>query len=194
VSFDAQPVTLDGIHVRLEPLAENHAPGLLAAGQDPDDWAYMPRGCFAGEQDCRDWIREAEAARDQLAFAIIDRSSGHPAGSSRYLNIRPEHRGLEIGWTWLGRQWQRTPINTEAKLLLLGHAFDTLGAIRVEFKTDARNTRSQTALERIGAVREGVLRQHMIVQGGYLRNSVYFSILDCEWPAVKTRLEDRLAG
>ncbi len=194
MNFDLQPVTLEGRHVRIEPLAGHHAAGLWAIGQQPDDWVYMPRGCFSSEQDCRDWIAEALAAADQQPFVIIDCASGRPAGSSRYLTIRPEHRGLEIGWTWLGREWQRTPVNTEAKLLLLGHAFESLGAIRVEFKTDERNTRSQAALERIGAQREGVLRQHMVVQGGHLRNSVYFSVLDSEWPQVKQRLEDKLAG
>lgn len=193
MSFDLRPVTLEGAHVRLEPLAEHHAAGLFAVGRQADDWAYMPRSCFASEVDCRGWVREALAMDDQLAFAIVDSISGRPVGSSRYLNIRPQHRGLEIGWTWLGREWQRTPVNTEAKLLLLGHAFEALGAIRVEFKTDERNARSQAALERIGAIREGVLRQHMIVQDGFRRNSVYFSILDSEWPAVKARLEARLA-
>ena len=194
MSFDVQPVTLEGAHVRLEPLAERHVAGLFSVGRQAEDWAYMPRGCFASEDDCRDWVREALAEKEQTAFAILDRVSEAPVGSSRYLNIRPQHRGLEIGWTWLGRDWQRTPVNTEAKLLLLGHAFEALGAIRVEFKTDERNDRSQAALERIGATREGVLRQHMIVQGGFLRNSVYYSILDGEWPAVKARLEAKLAA
>ncbi len=109
-------------------------------------------------------------------------------GSTRYLNIRPSHRGLEIGWTWLGSEWQRTAINTQAKLLLLTHAFERLGCVRVEFKADARNERSQRALERIGAVREGVLRNHMIVQSNYIRDSVYFSVIDTQWLAVKERL------
>jgi RimJ/RimL family protein N-acetyltransferase len=194
VNFDVRPLTLEGTNVRLEPLAERHVAGLYAVGRQADDWAYMPRGCFTSEDDCREWVLEALAEEGQVAFAILDRVSGEPVGSSRYLNIRPPHRGLEIGWTWLGRDWQRTPVNTEAKLLLLGHAFEALGAIRVEFKTDERNTRSQAALERIGATREGVLRQHMIVQDGFLRNSVYFSILDDEWPAVKEGLRDRLSG
>lgn len=193
MNFEIAPVTLEGTHVRLEPLAEHHAPGLFAVGQAAEGWAYMPRPCFGSEADCRAWVAEALAAPDQLPFAIIERRGNRPVGSSRYLAIRPAHRGLEIGWTWLGRDWQRTPVNTEAKLLLLTHAFETLGAIRVEFKTDERNARSQAALERIGARREGVLRQHMIVQNGYLRNSVYFSILDSEWPLVKAGLEAKLA-
>lgn len=194
MEFDIAPVTLEGKHVRLEPLAAHHAPGLFAAGQTVEDWAYMPRACFRSEADCREWVGEALATPDQLPFAIVERQANRPIGSSRYLTIRPAHRGLEIGWTWLGRAYQLTPVNTEAKLLLLAHAFETLGAIRVEFKTDERNTRSQAALKRIGARCEGVLRQHMVVQDGHLRNSVYFSILDTEWPLVKAGLEEKLAG
>jgi N-acetyltransferase len=113
-------------------------------------------------------------------------------GSTRFLNIRPEHRSLEIGWTWLGQDWQRTSLNTEAKFLLLSHAMERLGCVRVEFKTDARNARSQRALERIGATREGVMRKHMIVQGNFVRDSVYFSIIDTEWPDIKARLQGLL--
>ena len=192
MSFEVQPVVLEGRHVRLEPLADAHAEGLYEIGQVEEDWAYMPRGCFASLADCRDWVAEARGQADQQAFAIVDRASGRPAGSSRYLTIRPAHRGLEIGWTWLGRDWQRSPVNTEAKLLLLGHAFETLGAIRVEFKTDERNLRSQAALERIGAVREGVFRRHMVVQGGVLRNSVYFSVVYADWHALREALQDKL--
>ena len=192
MGFDPHPVTLEGQTVRLEPLDAHHAGGLLEIGSVDEDWAYMPRGCFGHLGDCRTWIDEAKAAADQVPFAIIDKASGLPAGSTRYLTIRREHRSLEIGWTWLGRNFQRSAVNTETKLLLLTHAFDDLGAIRVEVKTDQRNTRSQAALERIGAVREGVLRQHMVVQEGFLRNSVYFSILDEEWPAVKAHLEAKL--
>jgi RimJ/RimL family protein N-acetyltransferase len=187
-----EAVVLEGEHVRVEPLSEAHAAGLWEIGQVAEDWTYMPRGVFSGKEDCREWIRESVAISGQLPFALIDRATGRPAGSSRYLSIRPEHRGLEIGWTWLGREWQRTAINTEAKLLLLGHAFETLGAMRVEFKTDGRNVRSQAALERIGAVREGVFRRHMIVQGGVVRDSVYFSITDSDWPEVRRKLEQKL--
>ena len=190
--FDVKPCTLEGRHVRLEYLDACHADDLCREGRDSEEWAYMPRPGFSGATDCLDWVREAQAATDQLAFAIVEKATDRAVGSSRYLAIRPPHRGLEIGWTWLGRDWQRTPVNTEAKLLLLGHAFDTLEAIRVEFKTDRRNVRSQAALERIGAVREGVLRQHMVVQEGYRRDSVYFSILDIEWPAVRCRLQEKL--
>ncbi|GAB3289179.1 GNAT family N-acetyltransferase [Parahaliea aestuarii] len=191
------PVTLHGERVRLEPLSPEHAQGLYRQGRSEADWAYMPRGPFVDLADTRHWIDEAVTGSAYLPFAIVDTGSGRVAGSTRYLNIRPEHRGLEIGWTWLGADWQRTGVNTEAKLLLLEYAFEQLGCIRVEFKTDERNLRSQRALERIGAVREGVLRQHMVVQQGYLRNSVYFSVLDSEWPATRQHLlalRDRASG
>jgi len=189
---DPGPVVLDGTHVRLEPLSLDHAQGLHIAGQMTEDWRYMPRACFVDLPDCKHWIAEAQQATGQLAFAIVEKARGRPVGSSRYLNIRSEHRGLEIGWTWLGRDWQRTPVNTEAKLLLLQHAFEELSAVRVEFKTDVRNERSQRALLRIGAQREGVRRKHMIVQDGHVRDSVYFSIIADEWPQVKAGLHDRL--
>lgn len=192
MKFDVQPIVLEGQHVRLEPLAMEHAQGLYNRGQQHEDWAYMPRGGFVDQADCKHWIDEAQATSGRLAFALVERDKGRAVGSSSYLNIRAEHRGLEIGWTWLGRDWQRTAINTEAKLLLLQHAFETLGAIRVEFKTDARNERSQQALLRIGAQREGVFRKHMIVQQDFMRDSVYFSITDDDWPAVKAKLQARL--
>ena len=128
-----------------------------------------------------------------MPFAIVETAKDKVIGSTRYLNIRPEHRSLEIGWTWLGQNWQRTAINTETKLLLLSHAFEKLGCIRVEFKTDTRNERSQRALQRIGATKEGVLRNHMIVQDEFVRDSVYFSVISSEWLEIKERLE-RLGG
>ena len=184
-----RPITLENDRLRLEPLSQQHAQGLYNRGRVAGDWAYMPRSCFIDQADCRQWIDDALARNDQLPFAIIETAKNKVVGSTRYLNIRPEHRGLEIGWTWLGQEWQRTWVNTEAKLLLLTHAFERLGCVRVEFKTDARNLRSQAALERIGATREGELRQHMIVQGGHLRDSVFYSILDSEWPRVREQLE-----
>jgi RimJ/RimL family protein N-acetyltransferase len=183
-----EPVVLTGETLRLEPLRQEHAQGLYNRGRSAGDWSYMPRACFIDMADTRQWIDEAIAAPGQLPFAIVEKAKGKVIGSTRYLNIRPEHRSLEIGWTWLGQQWQRTAANTEAKLLLLCHAFDRLGCVRVEFKTDARNARSQRALERIGATREGVLRKHMIVQGNFARDSVYFSVIDSDWPGVRERL------
>jgi len=183
-----EPVVLQGDNVRLEPLSQDHAQGLYNRGRSAADWAYLPRPCFIDLADARQWIDEALNAPGHLPFAIVEPAKNRAVGSTRYLNIRPEHRSLEIGWTWLGQDWQCTAVNTEAKLLLLTHAFERLGCVRVEFKTDARNLRSQRALERIGASREGVLRNHMIVQGDFVRDSVYFSVIDREWPEVRSRL------
>jgi RimJ/RimL family protein N-acetyltransferase len=166
-----------------------HAQGLYNRGRAKADWAFLPRSCFVDLADTRHWIDEALDTPDQLPFAIVDAAREKVVGSTRFLSIRPEHRSMEIGWTWIGQEWQRTAANTEAKLLLLTHAFEQLGCVRVEFKTDARNERSQQALLRIGATREGVLRNHMIVQNNFLRDSVYFSVIEAEWPEVKKRLE-----
>ncbi len=184
---------LKGKGIRLEPLGEEHAQGLYNRGRSAPDWAFMPRACFVDLADTRQWISEALNAPDQQPFAIVEMHKDRVVGSTRYLNIRAEHRSLEIGWTWLGQEWQRTGVNTEAKLLLLTHAIERLGCVRVEFKADSRNLRSQRALERIGATREGVLRNHMIVQGNYVRDSVYFSIIDKDWPAVKKKLQRLLS-
>ena len=192
MDLEVRPVALEGRELRLEPMSPEHAQGLYNRGRNMTDWAYMPRACFIDQADVRHWIDEALSSPNQVPFVILEKAKGRVVGSTRYLNIRPEHRSLEIGWTWLGQEWQRTGVNTEAKFLLLRHAFERLGCIRVEFKTDARNQRSQTALERIGAVREGVLRNHMIVQGGHYRDSVYFSIIESEWPQVKAELEKLL--
>ena len=187
--FEVKPVRLKGESVRLEPLSQDHAQGLFNRGQESADWAHMPRACFVDMADTRQWIDEALAAPGQVPFAIVETGKDKTVGSTRYLNIRPDHRTLEIGWTWLGREWQQTAINTEVKTLLLTHAFERLGCVRVEFKTDGRNMRSQSALERIGATREGVLRNHMIVQNDFVRDSVYFSVIDREWVDVKAVLD-----
>jgi N-acetyltransferase len=192
VSPDRQRVVLEGERIRLEPLSPDHAQGLYNRGRMAADWAFMPRSCFIDMADVRQWVEEALQDPTQMPFTIVERAKGRVVGSTRFLHMRPEHRSVEVGWTWLGQEWQRTGVNTEAKLLLLSHAFDRMGCIRVEFKTDARNLRSQRALERIGATREGVLRNHMVVQGGYHRDSVYFSVIDKEWPAVKERLQGLL--
>lgn len=188
MSLRVGPVVLESHGVRLEPLSQDHAQGLYNRGRAAPDWAYMPRSCFIDLADTRQWIDEALGAPAQMAFAIVELGKGKAVGSTRFLNIRPQHRSLEIGWTWLGQEWQHTAVNTEVKLLLLTHAFERLGCVRVEFKTDARNARSQRSLERLGATREGVLRNHMIVQGDFVRDSVYFSVIDRDWPEVKERL------
>ena len=189
--FDPKPVVLRGRYVRLEPLSQTHAADLLHAGRDRDIWQYMPRAPLRSEADIEQLIAEAEAEMAscaQIPFAIVHARSGAAIGSTRYLELRRAHRALEIGWTWIATAHQRTPVNTECKLLLLEHAFETLGAVRVQFKTDARNTRSQTAIARIGGRREGVLRKSFILWDGFVRDSVYFSIVEDEWPAVKRRL------
>jgi len=193
MSLRVTPVVLLGKEVRLEPLGLIHAQGLYNRGRVEADWTHLPRSCFVDLADTRHWIDEALAVEGQLPFAIVETAKDKVIGSTRYLNIRPEHRSLEIGWTWLGQNWQRTAINTETKLLLLSHAFEKLGCVRVEFKTDTRNERSQRALQRIGATKEGVLRNHMIVQDEFVRDSVYFSVISSEWLDVKERLE-RLGG
>lgn len=185
---EPEAITLSGQRVRLEPLRAEHAQGLYLQGQYAPDWAWLPRSCFLDVADVRQWIDEALAAPSQVPFVMLDQRKGRTLGSTRYLNISVEHRRLEIGWTWLGREWQGTGVNAEAKYLLLEHAFEKLGCRRVEFKTDARNQRSLRALEKLGAVREGVLRKHMVAQGGEPRDSVYFSVVDDEWPGLKARL------
>ena len=187
-----QPVTLTGRHVRLEPLSEAHIPDLAVAGCDEDIWRYMLYGAIRTEDDMRRWVEDIlgrQRRGTDLPFAVIHLGSGKAIGGTRYLDIRPEHRGLEIGGTWYAKAHQRTVVNTECKYLLLQHAFEHLGCIRVQFKTDQRNERSQRALERIGAIQEGILRNHMILEDGTIRHSVYYSIIDSEWPTVKAKLE-----
>jgi RimJ/RimL family protein N-acetyltransferase len=190
------PVVLYGEAVRLEPLDYTHAEDLLAAGADPDIWRYMPIPQPNAVGQLRAWIDEAwqlAAAGEQIPFAILDPATDRALGSTRFLEIRRTWRTLEIGWTWLAASVQRTRVNTECKYLLLRHAFEDLGALRVQFKTDGRNEQSQRAIERIGAVKEGVLRKQRVNHDGYVRDAVYYSILDDEWPAVKARLEEMLA-
>ncbi len=185
------PVTLPGRYVRLEPMAEAHVPGLTAIGLDDSIWEHMLYGDVRTEEDVRGWVRDI-LLRPDLPFAVIQLASGRIAGATRYLNITPEHRGLEIGGTWYGLEFRRTAVNTECKYLLLKYAFETLGCIRVQFKTDLHNERSQRAIERLGAKHEGVLRNHMILPDGRFRDSVFFSILDIEWLQVKIKLEEML--
>lgn len=190
------PITLIGKHIRLEPMTEAHIPDLAAVGNDPSLWRYNPHGQPTTESAMRDWALRALRYRDQgieQPFVVIHLASGKTAGATRYMDIRPAHRGLEIGSTWYGIAFQRTAVNTEAKYLLLRHAFEQLDCIRVQLKADSRNERSLKAIERIGAVREGLLRNHIIMPDGVYRHSVYFSILNTEWPAVKIHLEELLA-
>lgn len=195
--MNVAPVTLEGRHVRLEPLAEGHAADLFAAAHDRDMWAYMAYGPFESRADFDAYLKTAvapTAAGVEVAFAILHLGSGRAVGSTRYMSIERAHYGLEIGHTWLDPRHWRTPVNTECKYLLLRHAFETLGAIRVQLKTDSRNVRSQQAIARLGAVREGLLRKHMVVKEGYHRDTVMFSIIAPEWPAVRAGLEAKLRG
>ncbi len=190
--MEVKPVILEGKFVRLEPLGLQHVSDLAEAGHDESIWRYMLYGYPDTEEKMRAWVEDMlqrQARGTDLPFAVIFKQNGRAIGATRYLEIRPEHRGLEIGGTWYGVNYQRTVVNTECKYLLLRHAFETLGCIRVQFKADSRNERSIRALERIGAVREGMLRNHMILADGTIRHSVYFSIIESEWPAVKERLE-----
>ena len=194
--MDVKPVTLTGRYVHLEPLTEAHVAGLAAIGIDDSIWQYMPYGFIRSEDGIRQWVRALLAYAAQgtdVPFVAIHLNSGNVAGATRYMEIKTAHKGLEIGGTWYGAAYRRTPVNTECKYLLLRHAFEELRCIRVQLKTDSRNERSQRAIERIGASREGILRNHMILPDGTIRHSVYYSILDSEWPQVKNRLEKMLA-
>ncbi len=190
------PLRLEGKHVELIPMEVSHMDGLYEAGRSPEIWTYM-RLPVASREDMTRFVtlalREQEAGRE-IPFVIRERASGKIVGSTRFLDIRAADRGAEIGWTWMSPAVWRTPLNTECKYLLLRHCFETLGLIRVQLKTDARNVRAQRAIERLGAVREGVLRHQCIMPDGYLRDSVYYSILAEEWPGVRARLEGLLRG
>jgi len=191
-----EPVTLEGRHVLLQPLSLAHLNALCEVGLDPELWRATAFG-MANEEDMGHFVQaalEAQAARTALPFATIDRDSGRIVGSTRFLNIDPRHKRVEIGGTWIARPWQRTAINTEAKYLMLRHAFESLGAIRVEFKTDAINWQSRQAILRLGAIEESTLRRHMIAWNGRVRDTVYFSIVDNEWREVKLRLEEKLTS
>jgi RimJ/RimL family protein N-acetyltransferase len=190
-----EPVTLQGSHVRLEPLTAGHLDGLCEFGLDSDIWRWTTTRLRSREN----MVEYLEAALDDerkgtaRPFATISINSGQVIGSTRFGNIDLHNRHVEIGWTWVGVPWQRTAVNTEAKYLMLRHAFEVLGCIRVEFKTDSINERSRNALLRIGAKEEGTLRNHMIVYDGRYRHTVYFSVIDSEWPDVKANLEAKLA-
>lgn len=189
------PVILTGRRVRLEPLALAHAADLAVCGSEPDIWLYLPAAAPTSREDMEALIRTAQAEcarRERLPFAVIDLNTGRAVGSTSYLDLAPRHRRLEIGWTWLGAAVRRTVVNTECKYLLLRHAFESLGCGRVQLKTDGRNLQSQAAIERLGARKEGVLRRHMMMPDGFVRDTVMYSILAGEWPAVKARLEASL--
>ena len=194
--MDLAPVTLEGSVVRLEPLSLEHVEGLSAVGLDMSLWA-LTSIWVTSPAEMREYVEQALAeqrAGTALPFATVERATGRVIGSTRFGNYVPAHKRIEIGWTWIAPAWQRTAVNTEAKLLMLTHAFETLGCKRVELKTSAKNMRSRNAMRRIGATEEGTLRQHMINPDGSSRDSVYFSIIDGEWPAVRARLVGMLSS
>jgi len=190
------PVMLQGEHVRLEPLAKAHLAALAEAGLDEELWRWIPVPVRTVDEMAA-YVETALGEQKRgvsLPFAIVEKATGRAIGSTRYGNIDHTHHRVEIGWTWVAREWQRTAVNTEAKYLLLRHAFETLGCVRVELKTDSLNERSRAAILRIGAREEGIFRNHMITASGRIRHTVYFSIIDSEWPAVKARLEAILSS
>ena len=186
------PVTLTGSFIRLEPLSPAHNPDLVEAGKDESIWLYLRYGQVTTPEKMAEFVGlllEWQARGTDLPFAVVHQASGRAIGMTRYMNIEPSNRSLEIGGTWYAPEFQRTRVNTESKYLLLRQAFEVLEVIRVQFRTDLRNLRSQRAIERIGGVHEGVLRDHMILPDGTLRSSVIYSILRVEWLTVKARLE-----
>ena len=194
--IDLQPLTLEGNAVRLIPIRREHCHTLWQVAKDSAEdifrWIPYPMRCA---EDFERWGEKAlaeQARSESLVFVTVERNSGQAIGSTRFMNIDPANRRVEIGSTWIAPPWQRTAINTEAKYLMLLHAFEQWGCVRVELKTDALNQRSRDAILRIGAKEEGTLRRHVVTHTGRIRDSVYFSILDTEWPEVKARLEAKL--
>lgn len=197
MSFDPRPILLEGRHVRLEPLEERHrAPMLATAQQPPDVFQWFVTDTLAKPEVFHTWFDDGlrqSAAGTEVAWAVVRRGDGKIVGSTRYLDIRRANRGLEIGNTWYAREAQRSAINTEAKYLLLRHAFEVLGAVRVQLKTDERNEASRRAIARIGGQFEGILRRYQARFDGYVRNTAMFGLVAEDWPANRARLEAMLA-
>jgi RimJ/RimL family protein N-acetyltransferase len=187
-----EPVTLEGAHVRLEPVGEEHLDDLLEAAQDDEVWAWLKWHRPRTREDIAAIVADMDGTT--LRFAQVDVESGRAVGFTNYMDVSDVHRTLEVGGTWIGRPWWRTALNTEAKLLIVGHAFEALGANRVALKTDINNVRSQTAIARLGAQREGVIRNQYVRKDGSLRDTVLFSLIPEEWPGVRSRLRERLAA
>jgi N-acetyltransferase len=195
MSWNGLAKRLEGRIIVLEPLTQEHERELYAAAQDPQIWRWMSYNAVESAETFQGWFGDAlraTKAGDEAVFVVRSKQSGELIGSTRYMTLRPEHHGLEIGWSWLVPSAWGSGANAEAKFLLLEHAFDRLGCIRVEFKTDARNERARLALEAIPARFEGIFRSHMLVRGGERRNSAFYSVTDDDWPVVRTLLERRI--
>ena len=195
MAMEIHPIPLEGRTVRLEPLTLAHHAQMCEVGLDFELWHWIPQNVRTPE-DMRAYIEQALAEQERgtsLPFATIDKASGKVIGSTRYMNIDVSNLRVEIGSTWVSKNWQRTAANTEAKYLMLRHAFEKFGCIRVELKTDSLNQRSREAILRLGAKEEGTLRNHMLTWTGRIRHTVYFSIIDSEWPEVKAHLEEMMA-
>ncbi len=191
-----EPLILEGRFIRLVPMSAEHAPALFDIGHDEETWRFMPYGRMDSQANMDGWVAhllELQARGSDVPFVVEHRGRGRLVGATRFMNAEPAHRAIEIGGTWYAAAYRGTSVNPEAKLLLMQHAFESLGCIRVQFRTDVRNLRSQRALERLGAVREGVLREHMLLHDGHRRSSVIYSVLENEWPAVKAGLMQRVA-
>lgn len=191
-AFEPKPIILTGRHVRLEPLERRHLPALLDAARDPETFRYFVTPPLGEEKEMTKWldqILKGQAAGTDVGWATVRISDGRVVGATTYLDIRRANRGLEIGNTWIAPEAQRTPVNTEAKFLQLRHAFEDLGAWRVQLKTDERNAKSRAAIARIGAIFEGILRKYQVRFDGYIRNTAMFSLTTEEWPAARARLE-----
>ena len=192
--MNVEPISLEGKFVRLDPMRIDHLPALCKAGLEPSLWEWTT-ALVKDESDMERYVRTAladQALGMAVPFVTIDRKSDTVVGSTRFANIDTRNRRAEIGWTWVNPDWQRTVINTEAKLLMLTHAFDVWKCIRVELKTDSNNKKSRAAIKRIGGVEEGILRNHIIRENGIFRHSVYFSIIDDEWEAVRADLTAKI--
>jgi N-acetyltransferase len=196
VTWENLAQRLEGRIVVVEPLRPEHEPGLWRAASDPQVWRWLPWNGGESEETFHAWMEEAlerSANGTDCAFTVLSADTGDELGSTRYLALRPEHKGLEIGWTWLGPAAWRTGANAEAKYLLLRHAFEDLGCMRVEFKTDALNERARPALEALPARFEGIFRKHMLVRGGTVRDSAWYAVTDEDWPEVRANLERRIS-
>src|SRR5258706_7030264 len=194
--MEIRPITLHGTRVRMEPLDfERHYAGLFEIGLDPELWKWT-LNVVENRGDLRAYLEEAlrqQSEGSALPFATIDVATGHVAGCTRFGNIETKHRRVEIGWTWVGKPYQRSYVNTEAKYLMLRHAFETWGCHRVELKTNVLNKKSREAMLRIGCKEEGILRKHAISDRGVSRDTVYYSIIYDEWPGAKAKLEKMMA-